>query len=432
MKTKYLFQILLLLTLSAGILSFFFPEDSGNAVLIALRALCIASIAVMIMLRRGVLRQSRSITNGFNLLKAQDFGSRLAHVGQPDADEIVDMFNLLRSSLKEQRVHLREQNHFLDLLTDVSPMGIILLSDGCILSVNPAAARFLDLPSSATAERISLQSLSTPLGRILASLPPDETKTVRLSDSMIYRCSHLSFMDKGFEHPFLLIETLTEEVMKAERRSYGKVIRVIAHEVNNTVAGLDSLLAALETDPIDQSLLPSDRDEVVEACRSRCRSLGKFISTFVEAVKIPDPVRVRRDFNKCLRQWEVGLESLCRPRDIKLRMDLSPGSLALYIDPVLMEQVLINIVKNSAESIGLGGEIVISTSVSPSGFIVTDTGPGISEECSEMLFSPFFTTKEEGHGIGLLFVSEVLHNHGCRFSLVTGSDGLTRFTVVFS
>lgn len=431
MKTIHLFRILLILTVSAVAVSFLLPVEGRSFAIMAMRMLGLAAIATTIVLHHFIIKQSRSITNGFNLMKAQDFGSRLTHVGVYDADVIVDMFNLLRASLKEQRLHLREQNHFLDLLTDISPMGIILLQDSCIMSINPAAAQFLELSEVEKAERISLESINTPLGRTLASLDHEEIRTVRLSDSMIYRCSRLSFMDNGFEHPFLLIEKLTDEVIKAERKSYGKVIRMIAHEVNNTLVGLDSLLAALETENEDSPLESEERKEVVDACRNRCRSMGKFISTFVKAVKIPDPVMVSRDFNECLRQWAVGLESLCRPRGINMRHELCEGPLTLSFDPVLMEQVLINIVKNSAESIGSGGEIIVSTTGSPGGFTVIDNGKGISEECSEMLFSPFFTTKKEGHGIGLLFVSEVLHKHGCRFSLVTGSDRLTRFDVKF-
>ncbi|MDE7475921.1 MAG: PAS domain-containing sensor histidine kinase, partial [Duncaniella sp.] len=88
---------------------------------------------------------------------------------------------------------------------------------------------------------------------------------------------------------------------------------------------------------------------------------------------------------------------------------------------------------NSAESIGSGGNISVTTISNPPTLTVTDNGPGISEENARMLFSPFFSTKVNGHGIGLLFISEVLHKHGCKFSLVTSpTDHLTRFTIKFA
>lgn len=178
----------------------------------------------------------RSISNGIDLLRAQDFSSRLSHVNQREADRIVDMFNRMMTALKEERLRMREQNHFLDLLIGVSPMGIVILDGNRIMAANPAASAFLEIGKGDSIAGLSLADLRSQLGKALASLAQGQTETVRLSDSMVYRCSRLSFMDKGFAHPFLLIEKLTEEVMKAEKKSYEKVIRVIAHEVNNTMA----------------------------------------------------------------------------------------------------------------------------------------------------------------------------------------------------
>ncbi len=103
----------------------------------------------------------------------------------------------------------------------------------------------------------------------------------------------------------------------------------------------------------------------------------------------------------------------------------------VFIDPVLIEQVVTNIVKNAAESAGEGGNVEISIDEPGIRLVVTDDGPGITPEAAEMLFTPFFTTKETGHGLGLLLVSEVLNSHGCRFSLETYPDHLTRFQIRF-
>lgn len=101
------------------------------------------------------------------------------------------------------------------------------------------------------------------------------------------------------------------------------------------------------------------------------------------------------------------------------------------IDRVLMEQVMINLVKNAVESIGSGGDIVISVSDSPAGICVTDNGAGIDKATQQKIFTPFFSSKADGRGLGLLFISEVLTRHDCTFSLRTGSDGLTRFSIKF-
>ena len=114
-----------------------------------------------------------------------------------------------------------------------------------------------------------------------------------------------------------------------------------------------------------------------------------------------------------------------------LLMKIPESNRSVFIDPVLIEQVITNIIKNAAESAGEGGTVTIEIGEPGTTLTVTDNGPGISQEAAEMLFTPFFTTKEKGHGLGLLLVSEVLNAHGCRFSLETCEDGLTRFRIRF-
>lgn len=101
------------------------------------------------------------------------------------------------------------------------------------------------------------------------------------------------------------------------------------------------------------------------------------------------------------------------------------------MDTSLFEQVIINIIKNAAESIGTNGEIIIRTSDSPAMLEIGDTGTGISKEVETKLFTPFFSTKPNGQGIGLIFIREVLMKHNCTFSLRTYPDGITRFRITF-
>ncbi|MDE6301847.1 MAG: hypothetical protein K2M19_09040, partial [Muribaculaceae bacterium] len=124
-------------------------------------------------------------------------------------------------------------------------------------------------------------------------------------------------------------------------------------------------------------------------------------------------------------------ESICSATGASLEIELPANDVPVFIDPVLMEQVVTNIVKNAAESAGQGGKVEIAIHQPGATLVITDNGPGISPEAAEMLFTPFFTTKESGHGLGLLLVSEVLNSHGCRFSLETCPDGLTRFRIRF-
>ena len=372
-----------------------------------------------------------SIAGGMDLLQAQDFSSRLSPVGQREADRIVSIFNRMMNQLKEERLRLREQNHFLDLLISVSPMGVIILTlDERISMANKAALEFLDEGTEEDIMNKTMDELSGSLAEELNRIPKDTTVTIRLSDSRIYRCSRLSFIDRGFAHPFYLIESLTSEVMKAEKKAYEKVIRMIAHEVNNSVAGITSTL-----DTIDDALQTIDDTEdireVMKVCVERSYSMSRFITNFADVVKIPEPQKEEVHLNDRVTACKIFMENLCQNRDIDLHLELCEENPMVSMDTSLFEQVLINIIKNATESIDTNGKIFIRTSASPLMLEIGDTGKGINKEVETKLFTPFFSTKPNGQGIGLIFIREVLMKHGYTFSLRTYPDGITRFRICF-
>ena len=401
-------------------------------VLVAAWAIVALCAVISVIFHYNVIRPMRSIVNGLDLLREQDFSSRLVPVGQRETDRIVGMFNQMMATLKEERLRVREQNYFMDLLIDVSPMGILIIDvKGNITHANSAAAAYLGYAGSEALHGVRLPELDSRLGHVLAQLQPSETVTARLDDSLIFRCSRLSFMDKGYAHPFITIEALTEEVMMAERRSYEKVIRVIAHEVNNSMAGICSMLDTI-TMYADEDGRDESETEALKMCAQRCKSLSSFITTYADVVKIPEISPVKTDLNGFVAGIRVMLESLCVTYGVTVRFELCEDEIPVMLDHVLFEQVLINIVKNSAESASTrDGVVTITTQAAPAMLVVTDNGEGISEEVSARLFSPFFTTKPQGQGIGLLFVRDVLRQHRCRFSLRTDDDCMTRFRITF-
>ncbi len=105
----------------------------------------VTSVVLLLLYYRRVVRPMRTIANGMDLLREQDFSSRLRHVGEPQADRIVDIFNRMMDELKERQLRLHERNHLLNLLVEVSPMGVVMLDfDNHITSLNPAAKAFLE------------------------------------------------------------------------------------------------------------------------------------------------------------------------------------------------------------------------------------------------------------------------------------------------
>ena len=414
MRIKFYFFILVLFLLGLGGALIYLAGKMQTTHLYVVEGIIVFILLYLAVFYRKIVKPMSTIGSGMELLREQDFSSRLSRVGQYEADRIVNVFNRMMEQLKNERLRMREQNHFLDLLIQASPMGVVIMTlDGEVSQLNPMAVKMLGVRLEEAQNR-KLDKIDSPLAEELASIPKETTSVVRLNDANIYKCTHSSFIDRGFKHPFFLIERMTDEVMKAEKRAYEKVIRMIAHEVNNTTAGITSTL-----DTVEQALSTEenmeDICEVMRVCTERCFSMSRFITRFADVVKIPEPTVAQVQLNEC--DPEVG----------QVRLDAS-----------LFEQVLVNIIKNAAESIesageaaGKQGEITVRTTA-PALIEIVDNGPGISKETEAKLFSPFFSTKPNGQGIGLVFIREVLSRHGCAFSLRTYNDGLTRFRILFN
>ena len=429
MRTKYIFLILILLLLGLGIFIFSTLNLSTEHLLLIEGVIGIA-LVFMIILYYQIIRPIHLITTGMDLLSGQDFNSRLKLVGQVDADKIVNVFNRIMSQLKHERLRLREQNIFLDLLIQASPMGVVIMTlDGEIDHINPMALKMMELNTHPDKSIKHLIELDSPLAAELGEIPNNETKVIRLNDANIYKCSHSYFIDHGFKHPFYLIERMTDEVIHAEKRAYEKVIRMIAHEVNNSTAGITSTL-----DTISQALTEEkgmeDICDMIRICIERCFSMSHFITRFADVVKIPEPTFQKASINDIATLCKRFMEGMCNERNIELNIELDAEVSKVQLDASLFEQVLVNIIKNAAESIQQNGNIWIRT-IAPATIEVIDNGPGITKDTETKLFTPFFSTKSNGQGIGLVFIREALTLHDCKFSLKTGTDGLTRFRISF-
>ena len=419
MRIKGLFWILtgLLLTILAVITYHVFYNYSSFMFFIV-EGVVLVTILYLFLFYRRIIKPLDIIGNGMELLKEQDFSSRLSRVGQKEADRIVDIFNKMMEQLKNERLHLREQNHFLDLLINASPMGVIMLNlDNEIISLNPAARKMFGQPLSVDFAGKSFTEIDSPLAVELARIPLYESQTVRLNDANIYKCTHSSFVDRGFHHSFYLVEILTQEVFKAEKKAYEKVIRMIAHEVNNTTAGITSTLDTLES-TFSEMENTEDICDVLRVSIERCYSMSHFITNFADVVRIPEPQIRNHELNMVVTSCKRFMETVCQNRNIQIIMELDEVSPVVRLDSSLFEQVLVNIIKNAAESIERDGKIYIRTSRNPVCLEIADTGKGIDKETEKKLFSPFFSTKPNGQGIGLILYAKYCRNRTALFPCV--------------
>ena len=347
---------------------------------------------------RKTIRPYDTLIGGMELVRELDLTTRLAPSGQHETDIIVRTFNDLLGRLRSEHLRLEEQYTFLNLLIDASPMGVIQCDlDGNTTSMNPAAR----------------EMLSPSIEETIHALPLGETTTVRIPGGpQLFRISHLSFPDRGFQHPFFLIESLTSEIRLAEKAAYERVIRMIAHEVNNSVAGIIGSLTGDEAE--------------------RLTALSSFVSRFAEVVKIPQPQLQLCDLSEEVEACRPFLENLCTQAYVHIDFRLTDEAVPVHLDTVLFQQVLINIVKNAVESIGTTQGLVTLEVTTPATLTITDNGHGIPPAIAKNLFTPFFSTKPQGQGLGLLLIRDILTSHHCTFNLLTDpEDHLTRFTIQF-
>ena len=404
MKLKYYFLILALCIVALAAVALYSTFSSQPLMFYVTEGFIVLLLIYLWFFYHKTLRPYDTLIGGMELVKDMDLTTRLAVTGQYETDIIVHTFNDLMNRLRSEHLTLEEQYTFLSLLIEASPMGIVQCDlEGRITSMNPAAR----------------QMLSPFVEEAMKALPLGQETTVRLPGGpQLYSIRHLSFPDRGYQHPFYMIESLTDEIRRAEKAAYERVIRMIAHEVNNSVAGI---IGQIQN---SNSIILNDAGE-------RLKTLSAFVTRFAEVVKIPRPQMQLCDLSEEVDACRPFLESLCTATRTRLEFHLTDEAAPVRMDTVLFQQVLINIVKNSIESIqGAEGRVTITTT--PSELMITDNGRGISAEVSQHLFTPFYTTKPQGQGLGLLLIRDILTAHGCTFSLLTDPDDrLTCFTIHF-
>ncbi len=422
--------VFILLIISVGVLSYcaLLPATVPLWLTSAVVFMCVMSVGA---LWYSVVKPAQVVRNGMDLLRAQEYNNHLCRVGQRDADRIVELFNKLMDRLRREHIRKREQDKLLSLLIEASPMGMAMMDfDGHITMVNLAFLQLMNMSDSEQLTGLTLQQLDSELGQVVASVPEGKSKTVRLSDVRVYRIYRLWFMDSGFRRPFVLIESVTDEVIRAERGAYEKVIRIISHEVNNTLGGLGSVLELLGDIHAD------DRDiqETITSCRERCLGLTEFIGSYADVVRLPKPELIQCSLSGELERLRPFLDMII-PSSVHLEVIHDDGIDTVQVDRTMLEQVVVNVVKNACESVvqsPTGDKIVIQiTGGRERRLEIIDNGQGINPEVAQRLFTPFFSTKPDGQGLGLTLVAEILRRHGCTFSLRTRSDGFTVFTALF-
>ena len=337
-------------------------------VVVAAEVFLLASLAVGIVLIGRALRPLDYARRFQELLQDQNYAARLQQAPNVELAGLVSLFNGMLDALYQERLKLGEQRGLLVRLLEATPSAVVAFDfDGRISLLNASATALLGLANpegkrltdwlggqgafvdglDVSGQRRSLDLLSQ-----LDALPLGDSKLLTDADGRRYRCQRNHFFDRGFARHFLLIEEMTQELESSEKATYEKLVRVLAHEVNNTVAATGSVLDSLLF--YQPQLTESDRIDfttAIEAVTRRNASLGEFIERFSRVVKMPaaesHPTIVREVMEDILHLYR----EQCRSRGIRIEWTRCDAIPAQELDRNLMEQALLNIVKNAMEAV---------------------------------------------------------------------------------
>ncbi|MEZ4775137.1 MAG: ATP-binding protein [Bacteroidia bacterium] len=429
-RIKYAIYITLLHLVILGMALKLF--DTARPWIFAVEIGLIISIVIGAYLYRSFVKPLNLIRQGIEAIRSEDFQNALAPSHSPDTQRLIEVYNDMMSRIRLERKDIQTQHFFLEKLIDASPSGILILDyDGLLTYINPAACKLLNITENLVGQ--PLDQIRHPLIGKVADIKDGHSVVISLNGVAQYKCQAAHFIHRGFARKFLLLEELTRELLESEKKAYGKVIRMMAHEVNNSIGPINSILhSVLEMQ--NESVTLTEREQIVNVLKiaiERNDNLNRFMQNFARVVRLPAIQPEIYPMDELLKNVVALLQPQALAVGIHIHLRLRSEPLPVAIDRALMEQAILNIVKNAIESIGENGEINIITRQNPPGLVIEDNGPGISAEQARQLFTPFYSSKPRGQGIGLTLVREILSQHEIIFSLKTHKDGWTRFEMVW-
>jgi two-component system, NtrC family, nitrogen regulation sensor histidine kinase NtrY len=372
-----------------------------------------------LMLRDAAVRPVQTLSNLLAALREGDFSIRGRGARPDDALGLAFLeVNALGDTLREQRLGALEATALLARVIEEIDVAILAFDAGEALRLaNRAGARLLAQP----AERIlgrSAEELG--LARCLREEQAGGFEQAFPGASGRWEVRRSAFRQGGQPMRLLVITDVSRVLRLEERQTWQRLVRVLGHEINNSLAPISSIAASLG-ELSHRAPRPADWDadlaKGLEVIGSRADSLTRFMAAYARLARLPPPQRTPVDIGACVRRV-AGLETRCA-----VRIDGGPD-VVVSADGTQLEQLLINLVGNAVDaSRERGGVVAVSWDVSADSLQVRvrDEGQGVADTAN--LFVPFYTTKPHGSGIGLVLSRQIAEAHGGTLTLRNRSPG---------
>jgi len=377
---------------------------------------------------RPIHRTLEALADGVRSFQENDFSLRLASTRADELGDLVTLYNQMGDVLRLERNEIYQRELLLDTLLQGAPIAIVLVKSLDRIVYANSAARVLFGESRrlqgkafatlvATAPESAREALAAGGDALFAWSRPD-------AEDETYRLVQRRFQLNTQEQRLVVVERITPELRRQEVEVWKKVIRILSHELNNSLASVSSLLHSARHVSHAPSSNPATAgaarlDEIFEAIDERVRHLSDFLDGYARFARLPRPERRPA-------AWSELLGSVERLFPFR-RVGTIPSEPALF-DPVQMQQVLINLLKNAAEAGGPPEEIAVAVERAPGGgwmLAVLDRGRGMDDEAMKKALLPFYSSKQTGSGLGLPLCTEIMTAHGGSLRLEKRAGGGT-------
>jgi two-component system nitrogen regulation sensor histidine kinase NtrY len=376
--------------------------------------------------RHRVVFSLQTLSNLLAAMREEDFSIRARGARPDDAmGEVMIEVNALSTMLREQRLGAMEATSLLRTIIEEIDLAIFTFDhEGKLRLVNRAGERLLARPL----ERL-LGSTAEELG-LAAALEGESARTMDLtfpSASGRWSMRRGLFRQGGFPHNLVVLSDLSRTLRDEERQAWQRLIRVLGHELNNSLAPIQSVAQGLESGLNAANQLPElrtgpaapileDLQQGLGIIRSRTEALGRFMAAYARLARLPKP----RHLPVPVADWITRTAKL--ETRVKVCMKEGPR-VTISADVDQLEQLLINLIRNAADAaLETHGAVQVGWSFAASQLEVwvVDDGPGIPNTAN--LFVPFFTTKPAGSGIGLVLSRQIAEAHGGELTLKNRTD----------
>ena len=377
----------------------------------------------LISLVRYITRTNRELSRFLDSIRDNDF---TAHFDQLSADptfaQLNRSFGGLIARLNQQETEKNAQNLFLKALIEEIPFGILVMEDrGDLRLINEHAQSSLDLPDVQQWKK--LRTDRTHLLHQLTNLPPDRSHLLEHiveghSQTLSVAITTISINRQPLR--IISIKNIQTEIQRKETEAWHKLIRVLTHEIMNSITPITSITETLKAILKDRNELDNDTiediREAVDTVHSRSTGILTFVKKYRELSRIPPPQFDSVDILNLLKRVIRLMQNNYPEVAITLENTSLSEISTITCDEAQIEQVLINLIKNATEAYGDQKEdlTVLCSIIQDENDVVInirDEGQGISEKQLERIFIPFYTTKRNGSGIGLGLSRQILQNH---------------------